>query len=109
MLAYLDRRMDRLTRTAAANWQPLISDLKSQILNLIPRCESISRQLRGWADSLQNTDIRGQRHLNDQSRTAYDQNRRSDEFWKRIRREQEERAAKRHATADGAESSDSQT
>lgn len=40
-----------------------ISDLKSQISALIPRCESISRQLRGGADSLQNSDIRGQRHL----------------------------------------------
>ena len=40
-----------------------ISDLKSQISALIPRCESISRQLRGWADSLQNSDIRGQRHF----------------------------------------------
>ncbi len=46
MLTYLDRRMERLARTAAAKWQPLISDLKSQISNLIPRCESVSRQLR---------------------------------------------------------------
>src|SRR5687767_1090287 len=48
-----------------------ISDLKFQISKHIPRCESVSRQLRGWADSLQNSDIAGQRHLNDASRAAY--------------------------------------
>ncbi len=33
--------------------------------------ESCSRQLAAWADSLQNSDIKGQRHLNDQSRDQY--------------------------------------
>lgn len=33
--------------------------------------ESCSRQIRAWADSLQNSDIQGQRHLNDKSRTEY--------------------------------------
>jgi len=57
-----------------------ISDLKSQIQALIPRCESVSRQLRGWADSLQNTDIKGQRHLNDVSRHDYELRQRSAQF-----------------------------
>ena len=56
------------------------SDLKSQISALIPRCESVSRQLRGWADGLQNSDIRGQRHLNDASRRDDDQSRRTRAF-----------------------------
>jgi hypothetical protein len=30
--------------------------------------ESCSRQLRGWADSLQNSEIKGQRHLTRQTR-----------------------------------------
>jgi hypothetical protein len=38
-----------------------ISDLKSQAGN-------ISRQLRVWANSLQNTQIRGQRYLDDKAR-----------------------------------------
>ena len=63
-----------------------ISDLKSQISNLIPRCESISRQLRGWADSLQNCDIRGQRHLNESTRAAYHQDRRAREFLEKLDR-----------------------
>lgn len=33
--------------------------------------ESCGRQLRAWADSLQNSDIEGQRHLNEKSRTEY--------------------------------------
>ena len=63
-----------------------ISNLKSQISNLLPTCESVSRQLRGWADSLQNTDIRGQRHLNDASRAAYTRDQRTREFLEKLNR-----------------------
>jgi len=56
--------------------------LKPQIDRLLPQCESISRQLRGWADSLQNTDIKGQRHLNDQSRAEWEQGPRREAFMK---------------------------
>ena len=44
--------------------RPWMNDCKSQISDLVSIAESCSRQLRGWADSLQNSDIRGQRHLN---------------------------------------------
>jgi len=47
---------------------PAFSNLKSQISKLRSLSESISRQLRGWADSLQNSDIKGQRYLNEQTR-----------------------------------------
>ena len=63
-----------------------ISNLNSQIAVLIPRCESISRQIRGWADSLQNTDVRGQRHLSDATRTAWHQDRRTKEFLEKLDR-----------------------
>jgi len=56
------------------------ANLKSEISDLIKLAESCSRQLRGWADSLQNSDIKGQRHLNDQTRAAYDARRRAEEF-----------------------------
>jgi four helix bundle protein len=52
-------------RAGKAAWP---ADLKSQISNLISLAESCSRQLRGWADSLQNSDIQGQRHLNEKVR-----------------------------------------
>jgi four helix bundle protein len=63
-----------------------ISNFRSQISDLIPRCESVSRQIRGWADSLQNTDIAGQRHLNEASKAAYDQKRRTTDFMEKLRR-----------------------
>jgi len=59
--------------------------LKSQISNLISKAESCSRQIRGWADSLQNSDIKGQRHLNNQTRTRYQAQKRSDAFEKQIK------------------------
>jgi four helix bundle protein len=46
-------------------------EFESEILGLQSDCERISRQLHGWAQSLQNSDIRGPRHLSDQSRNEY--------------------------------------
>lgn len=46
------------------------SNLKSQISNLKSSAEGISRQLRAWADSLRNSDIKGQRHLTEKTRRA---------------------------------------
>lgn len=72
MLRFLDR------------W-PAAAHLKSEISNLISLAESCSRQLRGWADSLQNSDIKGQRHLNDKTRAASQERRRADEFMAQAR------------------------
>jgi hypothetical protein len=47
--------------------RPKLRDFKSEISDLKSLAESCSRQIRGWADSLQNSDIKGQRHLNDHS------------------------------------------
>ncbi len=59
---------------------PEFEDFKSEISDLKLRAESISRQLRAWADSLQNTDIRGTRYLTDQSRRIDKQRREREEF-----------------------------
>lgn len=58
MLCYFERR-------------PALHDLKSEISNLKSQAESCSRQIRAWADSLQNSDIAGPRHLNDRTRANY--------------------------------------
>jgi len=42
--------------------------LKSEISDLKELAASVSRQLNGWADSLQNTKITGHRYLNDRVR-----------------------------------------
>jgi four helix bundle protein len=51
--------------------------LKSEISNLKSLAESCSRQLRAWADSLQNSEIKGQRHLNNRSRADDEQKRKA--------------------------------
>ena len=64
---------------------PRFAHLKSEISNLIPLSTSISRQLRGWANSLQNSDITGQRHLNDATRAEYDRTRRAEAFVQKLK------------------------
>jgi four helix bundle protein len=51
--------------------RPALRDLKSQISDLKSSAESCSRQLRAWADSLQNSGIEGPRHLNSHTRANY--------------------------------------
>lgn len=60
--------------------------VKSQMSNLISLAESCSRQLRGWADSLQNSDIKGPRHLTDKSRAEDDKKKRVVAFDKELLR-----------------------
>lgn len=55
-----------------------------RIRELVGQCESVSRQLRGWLDSLQNSDITGQRHLNDRTREEYERRRSRSEFELRL-------------------------
>ena len=47
---------------------PAFNNLKFEISNLKSKAESISRQLRGWADALQNSKIKGQRYLTTRTR-----------------------------------------
>jgi four helix bundle protein len=61
-------------RARKANWP---AALKSQISDLKSIAESCSRQLRGWADSLQNSEIKGQRHLTEKSRQKDEQTKRA--------------------------------
>jgi len=58
--------------------------LKSEISDLKSMSESCSRQIRGWADNLQNSDIEGQRHLNIQTRGRYEAQKRADAFEKQL-------------------------
>lgn len=47
---------------------PAFQDLKFEILDLKSEAEGISRQLRAWSDSLQNSEIKGQRYLNEKEK-----------------------------------------
>jgi four helix bundle protein len=46
---------------------PHFAHLKSEISNLKSLAESIARQLRAWADNLQNSEIKGQRYLTEKT------------------------------------------
>lgn len=67
---------------------PAFTDFKSEISNLKSQAENISRQLRGWADSLQNSEVKGQRYLTDKSRRAEQAKRDRAEFAAELRRAQ---------------------
>ena len=63
---------------------PEAAHLKSEISNLKSLAESCSRQIRAWADNLQNCDIKGQRHLNENSRDIYEAKKRAVVFEKQL-------------------------
>ena len=68
--------------------------LRSEISDVKLMAEMCSRQLRAWADHLQNTPIRGQRHLNDGTRAEFDQVRTAEAFQEKLRRLREGGAGK---------------
>jgi four helix bundle protein len=61
-------------------------DLRSEISNLKSLAESIARRLRAWADSLQNSDIKGQRHLTDKVRQQNKRQRETATFMAELQR-----------------------
>ncbi len=65
--------------------RPRFRNLKSQISNLKSLAEMCSRQLRGWAEHLQNSEIRGQRHLNEKTRAGYRSRKEAKEFEEELR------------------------
>lgn len=73
---------------------PNFANLKSEISNLRSLAVSISRQLGGWANSLQNSQIKGQRYLTQKTRQASEATRQREEFLQELRRMQEDRIAK---------------
>lgn len=78
-------------------YSPQPEHFKSQISDFKSHCENISRQLYGWINSLQNSDIDGQRHLNDKTRQTYEQRQRREAFQKKLDATNEELRRKREA------------
>jgi four helix bundle protein len=71
------------------------NNLKSQISNLIRDSEKISRQLYGWIESLKNSDISGQRHLDDKARITYGSKKDRQEFLDELDRINQSEARRR--------------
>jgi hypothetical protein len=68
------------------------------------QAENISRQLRAWADSLQNSEIKGQRYLTDKGRRQAKAKAEREEFVAELRRMQEENLRSLESRAAGTES-----
>ena len=69
---------------------PSFTHLKSQVSNLKSQAEGISRQLRAWVDSLQNSPIKGQRYLTDKSKERDSRARDREEFLAELRQIQQQ-------------------
>jgi four helix bundle protein len=63
---------------------PNFGNLKFEISDLNSRAEGVSRQLRGWADALQNSKITGQRYLNEKVRYTGKSQREREEFLEKL-------------------------
>ena len=72
--------------------RPRLRQWTGKIEQIAKTAESCGRQLRAWADSLQNTDIEGQRHLNEKTRASYSK-RKAEEEGRRKFAEMEREAA----------------
>jgi four helix bundle protein len=59
-------------------------EMLSEILDMRSRALSISRQLHGWASSLQNTDMRGQRYVTEKAKRAAIAKREREEFLREL-------------------------
>jgi four helix bundle protein len=77
-----------------ARWDEF-GDLKSQISDLIKESENISRQLYGWIESLKNSEISGQRHLDDKGRARYAGKQDREDFLRELDRINQVEAEKR--------------
>jgi len=83
---YISRGSSGETRSALCLCErlPGLSDLKSEISDLKKGAEKISRQLRAWCESMQNSDIRGQRYLTNKTRIQTKEAREREEFLKEL-------------------------
>jgi four helix bundle protein len=79
---------------------PGFEDLRSEISDLKSKAVSVSRQLRAWADSLQNSDIRGQRYLTNKTKRSTKEAREREEFLEELRKIREELQA--NSAGDGS-------
>jgi four helix bundle protein len=75
-------------------------NLKFEISNLKLRSEGVSRQLRAWADSLQNSEIKGQRYLTDKGKRSTREAREREEFLDELRKVRESSQSKRAGEKD---------
>lgn len=65
---------------------PMLEPLKQEVNELKPKAESISRQLRAWCGSLQNSEMRGTRYVNEAVRRRTREAKEREEFLQELER-----------------------
>ena len=80
-----------------AGWSS-VANLKSQISDLTNQSENISRQLYGWIENLKNSEITGQRHLDEKARNRFANKQQKQEFMEDLDRINQIEAKKRQVT-----------
>lgn len=65
--------------------RPAFVNFKSEISNLKSKAENVSRQLRGWADSLQNSKIKGQKYLSEKEAAMYKRRKDREDFVRELK------------------------
>jgi four helix bundle protein len=63
---------------------PFLRELSSETKPLKARAESCSKQLKGWAQSLQNSRFKGERHVNAKTKRAEQAAREREEFLREL-------------------------
>jgi four helix bundle protein len=64
----------------------IFGSCRSQISNFIVQCEKISKQLYGWIESLKNSEIAGQRRLDEKARNRYVGKKEREQFLEELNR-----------------------
>jgi hypothetical protein len=62
----------------------IFQNLRFEISNLKLTAEGIARQIRAWVESLQNSEIKGQRYLNEKGRRVSREKKDEEDFRKEI-------------------------
>jgi len=63
---------------------PGFDRLRGEIRALKPKAESCSKQLKAWAESLQNSEMKGERYVTDKARETSQNSRERDEFLREL-------------------------
>jgi len=63
---------------------PDFNELKPDLVSIKTKAESCSRQLKAWAQSLQDSDLKGERYVNEKLRRVDQAAREREEFLKEL-------------------------
>lgn len=98
MFLYISRGSAGETRSMCSvlDRLPAFIALKSAVANVRAKAESCSKQLKAWAESIQNSDYRGERYVTEKSRRSNQTSREREEFLQELLEVRKKHAASRN-------------